>query len=346
MARQNQHQVVSREFRSPPGQNICPPILTVPQLWIWRFDKWVVSAQNPPEGNHFPLSLSRRLHQKPIINTSGDILSPKRHIALAVVDCIERFGQPSEDGKYPPTLQIFEFGVSRILSDVVEYMDPDRSSKPEIQKERWFLNRISDIQGELAMIQDVLRQQKDILNKIINDPPEDYILPSRRDSGAEYDNWDGVVDATKTLDNYVRLTEKISADAARIEKNIQDELNLKRTFATMDDARTSLLLGIAVIGFTVVTVIFAPLAFMTALFALPIVNLEKSKIPVESGTSSDGTTAFTPGYLGKWFGKCKSRFYIDPDSYKGSYSGAGISRVNRSHSDGFTMVAGTAWKKK
>lgn len=117
----------------------------------------------------------------------------------------------------------------------------------------------------------------------------------------------------KTLDSYVRLTNKIGADAARIEKNIQDELNLKHTFTTMEDARTSLLLGIADIGFTVVTIIFAPLAFMTAPFALPIVELEKNKIQIEMETSSEDKTAFTKRYVGKWFGKRGQKFPVSKD---------------------------------
>jgi hypothetical protein len=98
------------------------------------------------------------------------------------------------------------------------------------------------------------------------------------------------------------LTEKISADAARIEKNIQDELNLKRTFATMDDARTSLSLGIAVIGFTVITIIFAPLAFVAALFALPLDTFEQRKVKTSDDAQEKGTDVYTTAYIGKWFG--------------------------------------------
>jgi hypothetical protein len=107
----------------------------------------------------------------------------------------------------------------------------------------------------------------------------------------------------KTLDKYYTLTEKISADAARIEKNIQDELNLKRTFATMDDARISLSLGIAVIGFTVITIIFAPLALVTALFALPVDVFEKRKFRVSDGEEDESIGAYTSSYIGKWFGE-------------------------------------------
>jgi hypothetical protein len=63
---------------------------------------------------------------------------------------------------------------------------------------------------------------------------------------------------------------KIDGDAERIEKANQELLNLKHTHSSIKDAHSSLILSTAVIGFTVVTIVFAPLAFLTALFTLKI----------------------------------------------------------------------------
>jgi hypothetical protein len=285
------------------------PVLMVPQLWIWKFDHYIVSAYSAGEK---PLSFLRNrervgeYHIQRLNNETIDEDSPKRQIGLVVVDCIEQFGRK---GEFPPALHIFEAGVARIMSNVLEYMGPNGTSKPDIEVERGFLNRISDIQGELAMIQDVLRQQKEVLGDILNDPPKDFIDPSKRGSGSDYEPWDHVIGSMKTLEKYYRLTEKISADATRIEKNIQDELNLKRTFATMEDARTSLSLGVAVIGFTVITIIFAPLAFVTALFALPIDAFEKKKIKITEGAQEEDNGVYTASYIGKWFGESAGKCY-------------------------------------
>ena len=91
---------------------------------------------------------------------------------------------------------------------------------------------------------------------------------------------------------------KIDRDAERIEKNNQDQLNLKRTYASIGDTRASVILGTAVVGFTIITVIFTPLAFMTSLFALPIHELVKYQVTIGN------TNAYATSYIGKWFGKC------------------------------------------
>jgi Mg2+ and Co2+ transporter CorA len=271
------------------------PILMVPQLWIWRFDRYIVSAHS---SDQLPQSF---LSFKPTRNSVIDEDSPKRQIGLMIVQCIEQFGRNSDE--FPPALQLFESDVAKILSDVSNYMGPKGASKPDIGTERSFLFRITDVQDELAMIQDILRQQQEVLKDILEDPPKDYVPPKDREAGSDYEPWDSVIGSMKTLDRYERLTQKISADATRIEKKIQDELNIKRTFATMEDARTSISLGIAVIGFTVITIIFAPLAFVTALFALPVDIFEKEKVSISGGSQEEETKVFSSNYLARWFGK-------------------------------------------
>jgi hypothetical protein len=109
----------------------------------------------------------------------------------------------------------------------------------------------------------------------------------------------GLLECSKDLLHRFRdRIKKINNDAERIDKTVHDRLNLKRAFASIQDARTSLLFSLAVIGFTVVTIIFAPLAFMTALFALPIDNFEKHK----NGTGNDAV--FSSGFVAWTFGRC------------------------------------------
>ena len=175
------------------------------------------------------------------------------------------------------------------MSSVDEYMGPDNSETPDINKEREFMHDISDIRSELIMINEILLEQERIMTSIIKNAP-----------GEENDDryWGEVKYAMKQLKSYQDRIKKIDRDAERIEKIIQDQLNLKRTFATIRDTRTSLLLGTAVIGFTIVTIIFAPIAFMATLFALPIDKLVENQVQIGD------TNAFETKYIGKWFGKC------------------------------------------
>ncbi|KAI1117733.1 hypothetical protein F5Y14DRAFT_401661 [Nemania sp. NC0429] len=122
--------------------------------------------------------------------------------------------------------------------------------------------------------------------------------------------WEVVKESRHTIERYQERARKIDRDAEMVEKRIQDQLNLKRTYASMRDARTSLTLGTAVIRFTVITIIFAPLAFVTALFALPIDSLLRNQFVfdgkgmAESSDSADEPEpmrAYTTGYVGTWF---------------------------------------------
>ena len=84
---------------------------------------------------------------------------------------------------------------------------------------------------------------------------------------------------------------KIDADAERVEKAVQDKLDLKRTDASIKDAHSSLLLSTAVIGFTIITIIFAPLAFLTALFALNIDGFDRLQLQGQESVYSSGEMA-------------------------------------------------------
>ena len=303
----NKDQVVSRECRKlltgEDVSNDTRPILMVPQFWIWKFGDRILSAYSMPGKNpdtllehnfdgdlHFDF---QRWKSKNIgISTSlADTGHPDLHIGLLLAHLIDKFGEAQAEMFQSP-LDIFETGVIQVISRVETFMKQPTSVKPDdIIKERDFMHDISDIRSELAMITEILRQQEYILESMIKNASLNF--DEQRDPV-----WAKVVDASQQLDTYRQRVNKIDRDAERIEKNIQDQLNLKRTYASIRDARTSVVLGTAVIGFTIVTVIFTPLAFMTSLFALPIDNIVKHQVKIGD------TNAYGTGYIGSWLGKC------------------------------------------
>jgi hypothetical protein len=140
----------------------------------------------------------------------------------------------------------------------------------------------------------VLIQQQEIL--------EDFIAGAER-SAKSHRVFGRVIAAQKQLTGYRQRVAKIERDAERIDSMINAALDLKRTYASiqdarasLQDARSSLLLGWAVMGFTVITVLFASLAFVTALFALPIDHLLKNQ---RNGTDAAGEpiSVYSSGYV-------------------------------------------------
>jgi hypothetical protein len=100
-------------------------------------------------------------------------------------------------------------------------------------------------------------------------------------------DWGPVEKAHAMLKQYQKRIKKIDGDAQRIEKNVQDLLNLKRTYASVQDSHAGVLLSVAAIGFAIVTVIFAPLAFLVGLFAINLQGFDRLR--VKQGNSEESS---------------------------------------------------------
>ena len=72
----------------------------------------------------------------------------------------------------------------------------------------------------------------------------------------------------------------------------------------MANAHKSLsLLGIAVIYFTVIIIIVAPLAFVTALFALLVDIFKDKKVKFSDDAQDEGMNVYSKSYIGKRLGE-------------------------------------------
>jgi hypothetical protein len=187
------------------------------------------------------------------------------------------------------------------LSEVDEYIDTDKSGNIEFPKQRYFTRIVSDVQSELAMINYFLEQQTEIVLDLIKRGEQNLITQQSKSPYSDslentLKRWGRVKQALKTLEKYKQRVRKIDGDAERIEKAIKDMLNLKRTHSSIKDAHSSLILSTAVIGFTVVTIVFAPLACLTALPALKIQGFGKLQVAGEE-------EVYDSGKLGGIFGK-------------------------------------------
>ena len=179
----NNDQVVSKEYRQPLKGESFRPILMVPQFWIWKFEDHILSAYSTPgkrkdrkaQSEYDPGKVSIFDHQgwksENSIGVSTSLAEhsdPDLHIGLLLAIHIDNFGKAQANDTFQSPLDIFQIGVVQVLSRVSDFIKQPTSIKPDdIKKERDFINDISDIRNELAMVDEILRQQKQIMDSII-----------------------------------------------------------------------------------------------------------------------------------------------------------------------------------
>lgn len=337
----NEDQVVTKEFeRAKPGSSdINPensrtedirPILLVPQLWIWKAEKNVVSAYSLPRQTYGYIIGEQSLLKPQNENGDADLF-----IGSMLKAHIEGFGQHYERGSviYPPALDMFEQHVVSVVTEVSKYVNESPPSKMNFHTERKLLHRLSDVQEELAMVKYVLEQQEEAFKEFLENagietdkskdgsirkkPGSIKIKPdidtktTKTDVDRAKERWAMIRSATTTLARYKRRIEKIKNDSERIEKEVKDKLELKRTYASVKATRNGLILSLAAVAFAVVTVFFAPLAFLPALFALKMEGFPQLYVnPMSKGDD----IVYRSDKMGGIFGKrMLSRIYLCSD---------------------------------
>lgn len=365
----NKDQVVTKEYKRTHGPFDNPaPILMVPQLWLWKLDRVLISAYSMTRDSDIFSQIHSR-HCGRFYSHSEDS-SIDLQIGVILASKIVEFGSGSESIGYfksKPTLQIFEDAVISTLTEVQRYVDDATGSfniRKQKEKERGYIHEMSDIHSELDMIRAVLEQQRTILDAFLEDTrdkrdkallryPMDrvtrwaedkksqerrklYILVKDRKyalspqipdaARTEAEGWRSILKAREALDGYEKRIQKIHDRADRVEKTIESYLNLKRTYANIEDTRNSLMIGFAASAFAFVTVIFTPLSFMTSLFALPIGVFERQKQTAAQGDEGVYASSYIAGYTGAYtipiafviitnFPR-SARWYRDMDPYR------------------------------
>jgi len=95
-------------------------------------------------------------------------------------------------------------------------------------------------------------------------------------------------------DKFNRRAKKIDEDAERVEKLIIAKLDLKQKHASLNEAHYNAVIRAAVLAFTVIALIFAPLSFIAKIFTLPVNSFSQD---------SGGSKIISTTYIGKWMGK-------------------------------------------
>ncbi|KAH6642245.1 hypothetical protein C7974DRAFT_97919 [Boeremia exigua] len=283
------------------------PLLIVPQLWLWRKKSLLLTAYSFTQdlGDVKFVQMKSTTADRPIyiyeVTDERLTLNPLLQMGLLMATCIEYFGQEQllqgSDVKSPPTLVLYERRVVSVLSGVQDYMQASTRNSINYDEEKKFHHTIADVRSELAMIRHFLTEQQQILGSLLleHDPSradkkQKPHVPRDPNLTSEDSLWKTVEKAESKLALYQDTVQKIDGDAERIGASIQDMLNLKRTYASVQDSHASVLLSTAALGFAIVTIIFTPLAFLTALFALDIQGFDKLRNPTLSAATESAVT--------------------------------------------------------
>ncbi|KAF2444439.1 hypothetical protein P171DRAFT_32759 [Karstenula rhodostoma CBS 690.94] len=256
-------------------------VLMVSQLWLWRMDDIVVSAceQKHVKGetiygkNHIdePLrykDLGYDPHLWAMSNFQennlykGKNMSGLQIAALVFSEFVNHIDGPNYAGLKESVFQVFEKAVANVYDQVKGYMNETTLEKISIKQEMKFIHDITDIRDELAMIKNVVTDQEEVWTQFYEDLKDE--IPKWDDNNRRI-----AVRPKQQIPKFKRRIQKIDEDAQRVEQWIHGQLELKKTHASLRESHNSTVLSTTVIGFTIVTIVFTPLSFVTSLLAVP-----------------------------------------------------------------------------
>ncbi|KAI0545985.1 hypothetical protein F4679DRAFT_575734 [Xylaria curta] len=231
---------------------------------------------------------------------------PYLFITLALGKLVERFDLPRQ-GSEGPILRTYENALVALSEEVNQYTKNALVEEIDLDQEKALFHQISDLREELSMVKSILASQEEVWNEYMNvveskskpnkplnvDSFEATVIKRLGLEGTEREVTARQNRRTRAkLSKYNRRIAKIEQDAERVEHNISTKLELKQKHATIKEAHSTAILSATVFGFTIITVIFAPLSFVVALFALPIDKFKEGKYGNDD--------FFSSSYIGKW----------------------------------------------
>ncbi|GAW25118.1 putative ankyrin repeat-containing domain [Rosellinia necatrix] len=286
LQQRNNDQVVTRYIKRQrlEGRVTGNHLVTVSQLWCWKIGSKLMFSGNKAVQYHV---------QQALYHDDHDI-----YIGRILSFLIDRLDQPHTFGLTEPIFSIFSRSISVVAEDVNRYVDSTTFGDIDIQEERKLLHNINDIREEIAMMETVLFQQEEIWKEFTyNTWPQfwpdgengRFKSPFNHGNG-DVEVWREISKPQSQFSKYRKRFQKLDEDAERVERHILVQLDLKQKHAALKETHTTTVMSASVVGFTVITVIFTPLSFLTSLFALPVDHFSQNQ--------QDGK--YTVNYIGKW----------------------------------------------
>jgi Mg2+ and Co2+ transporter CorA len=163
---------------------------------------------------------------------------------------------------------------------------PDHETDPRFQDdlldigtETQLLSEIKDIRDEINMIRTVLDNQKGVLPKFATHILEEF--SRRSDEGLELDK--RKMDQENLLDTHINDLNRMDKQAGLLYNSLTNLLDLKQKHANAfearfarDQASLTARQGQTIMVFTIVTIVFLPMSFIAAFFAINIDDFPRS----------------------------------------------------------------------
>lgn len=234
-------------------------------------------------------------------------------IGVLLSQLVDDLGRLETFGMSLSVLDIFERSITALSEDIKKYLKSTDEESFQIDEEKRYFHEIGDIREELSMIKMVFLQQEEVWNDFKATAWPEYckdsstVFPTEPPNVMYARSWRAISYTSVQLRKFKEQIERLDEHAGRVEQVISINLDLKQKFASMRQAEASIkeahsaaLMSAAVFGFTVITIIFTPLSFILALFALPIDQFQQHQ---KNSSSIEGTKMYTTNYIGKWAGE-------------------------------------------
>jgi Mg2+ and Co2+ transporter CorA len=167
----------------------------------------------------------------------------------------------------------------------------------DIGQETDLLAETKDIRDELNMIAKVLSDQQSVLPSLLDSITD--IFRSASPALPQFEIKKRFKDQLKAIELHLKDIERMDRQAQRIYKSITDMLDLKQKHANAfearfarDSAAGTARQGKTIMVFTIVTIIFLPLSFIAAFFAINVAEFPRD--------STSGNTNLPLGYVSKY----------------------------------------------
>lgn len=294
-------------------------VLAISQVCVWKMNNSTFSSIMEDPILRVQLFRSIYPHIK-ATRTSEEIVGILLSKLLIEADVVM---QDERALNIPRLVAVFARSIARVQQEVNDYVRVLGVS--DITRERQFLHNIEDIREEVSMIQTVLIQQEGIWKEFAYKSwPESWengyegkFEPNWENDWKTFGEKHGYQPDVKIQQfqqkwrvirrpqEYFSRTRtqlnKLDHDAERVQRSIELKLELKQRHESLTEARKASLMGASVLGFTIVTIVFTPLSFMTGLFALPIDRLQMNQASTPDSQPGENA-AYSTTYIGKWMG--------------------------------------------